>query len=64
MMEDWLRNMDYRTAPRFGVGGTITVRIFKGLYAQLDGSWLHALSVVYAGGQNRETGTLKVGYKF
>ena len=66
MMNDWLRNMDYRTAPRVGVGGTITVHIpgVKGLYAQLDGSWLHALSVVYAGGQNRETGMLRIGYKF
>ena len=44
----------------------MTVRIpgVKGLYAQLDGSWLHALSVVYVGGQNREIGTLKIGYKF
>ena len=66
MISDWLRNMDYRTAPRIGVGGTVTVRIpgVKGLYAQLDGSWLHALSVVYVGGQNREIGTLRIGYSF
>ena len=64
MLNDWLRNMDYRTAPRIGVGGTITVHLPGGLYAQLDGSWLHALSVVYVGGQNREIGTLKIGYKF
>lgn len=66
MLSDWLRNMDYRTAPRIGVGGTITVHIpgLKGLYFQLNGSWLHALEVVYAGGQNRETGSLKIGYKF
>lgn len=66
MMTDWLRNMDYRTAPRIGVGGTVTVRIpgVKGLYAQLDGSWLHALSVLYVGGENREIGTLRIGYKF
>ena len=60
MMSDWLQNMDYRTAPRIGVNGTITFRIpgVKGLYTQLDGSWLYALWVVYAGGQNRETGML------
>lgn len=66
MMNDWLRNMDYRTAPRIGVGGTLTVRIpgVQGLYAQLYGYWHHALSVICVGGQNREIGTLKIGYKF
>ena len=66
MLSDWLQNMDYRTAPRIGVNGTITVRIpgVKGLYTQLDGSWLYAFWVVYAHGQNRETGMLRIGYKF
>ena len=66
LMNEWLRNMDYRTAPRVGVGGTVTVRIpaVQGMFVQLDGSWIHALSRVYVGGQNREIGTLKIGYKF
>ena len=66
MMTDWLRNMDYRTATRFGVNGAITVHFsgVRGLYAQLYGSWNHAVKVVCVGGQNREIGTLRIGYQF
>ena len=66
MMTDWLRNMDYRTATRLGVNGTITVHFsgVRGLYAQLYGSWNHAVKVVCVGGQNREIGTLRIGYQF
>lgn len=66
MMNDWLRNMDYRTTTRLGVNGTITVHFsgVRGLYAQLYGSWNHAVKVVCVGGQNREIGTLRIGYQF
>lgn len=66
MLEDWLKNMDYRTAPRMGMGGTLTVHIpgVQGLYAQLYGYWHHAFTVSYLPGKNREIGTLKIGYQF
>ena len=64
--EDWLKMMDYCMVPRVGVGGTITARIpsVKGLYIQLDGSWLGAFKITRLGGKNRETGKLSIGYNF
>lgn len=64
--EDWLRLMDYYMAPRVGVGGTITYRLpsVQGLFLQLEGRWLHALRKTAAGGQNRETANVTVGYEF
>ena len=64
MRDDWLRNIEYRTAPRVGMGGTVTGHISKSLYVQLYGYWHRAFSVSYLGGKNREIATLKVGYKF
>lgn len=66
MMTDWYKNMDFRTAPRVGVNGSMTVHIsgVKGLFAQLYGNWIHATKVVCIGGQNRGVVTLKLGYKF
>ena len=62
----WNWKMDYRMVPRTGMGGTLTCRIpgVKGLYAQLYAFWYHAFNVTYLPGQNREIGTLKIGYKF
>lgn len=64
--EDWLRMMEYCLVPRVGVGGTITTRIpsVKGLYLQLDASWLGTFNVNFLGGKNRETGKFTVGYNF
>ena len=64
--EDWLWLMDYYMAPRVGASGALTYHFSspKGLYVRLDGSWLHALRKTAAGGQNRETGNLTVGYAF
>lgn len=64
--EDWLRLMDFYMAPRVGAGGALTYHFSspKGLYVRLDGHWLHALRKTATGGQNRETGTLTVGYDF
>jgi len=66
LTDSWLRKTEFVMAPRVGTGGTITCDIppVPGLYVQLDASWLHALKVYYIGGQNRETATLKVGYRF
>ena len=64
MHDDWLRNIEYRTTPRVGMGGTLTYHISSSLYVQLYGYWHRAFSVTYLGGKNREIGTLKVGYKF
>ena len=62
--DDWFRNMDYRTAPRIGMGGTLTVRATDALFVQLYAYWHHALKVTRLPGMNREIATLKVGYKF
>jgi hypothetical protein len=66
MTDNWLRNMDYQMVARTGLGGTLTCRIpsVKGLYAQLYAYWYHAYNVTNLPGQNREIGTLKIGYKF
>ena len=66
MIDNWLRNMDYQMVARTGLGGTLTCRIpaVKGLYTQLYAYWYHAYNVTHLPGQNREIGTLKIGYKF
>ena len=64
MRDDWLKNIEYRTTPRVGMGGTVTGHLSKSLYVQLYGYWHRAFSVSYLGGKNREIATLKVGYKF
>ena len=64
--DDWLRKTDYLTAPRIGLGGTLSCRIppVKGMYVRLDGCWHRALRVRYLPGKNREIGTLTIGYNF
>jgi hypothetical protein len=64
--DDWRRKADYLTAPRIGLGGTLTCRIppVKGMYVQLYGGWLRALKVRYLPGKNREIGKLTIGYNF
>ena len=66
LTDSWLWKMEYLMVPRTGMGGTLTCRIpsAKGLYVQLYGYWYHALNRTYLPGQNREIGTLKIGYKF
>jgi len=63
---DWLRKMEYLMVPRTGLGGTLVCRIpsVKGLYCQIDAHWTHAFQIELLGGRNRETATLKVGYRF
>jgi hypothetical protein len=64
--DDWRRKTDYLTAPRIGLGGTLTCRIppVKGMYVQLCGGWHRALKVKYLPGKNREIGKLTIGYNF
>lgn len=66
LTENWLRKTEYWLAPRIGTGGTLTWRIpaVKGLSLQLDAYWVHAFDVIYLGGKNRETVTLKIGYSY
>ena len=64
--EDWLRLMDYYMAPQVGTGGSLTYHFSspQGMFLRLDGHWLHALRKTATGGQNREIGTVTVGYDF
>ncbi len=64
--DDWLRKMDYLTATRIDLGGTITCRIppVKGMYVQLYGCWRRAFNVTRLPGKNREIGQLTIGYNF
>ena len=64
--KDWLRDMDYQIAPRFGAGGSIAYHFTRGqgLFLQVDGQWCHALRMAASGGRSRGTGTLTIGYDF
>lgn len=64
--EDWLRLMDYYMAPQLGLGGSLTYHFSSPprLFLRLDGHLLHALRKTATGGQNREMGTVTVGYDF
>lgn len=64
--EDWLRLMDYYMAPQVRTGGSLTYHFSspQGLFLRVDGHWLHALRKTATGGQNREIGTVTVGYDF
>ena len=64
-LQEWYdRQMEYETAARMSVGLALRWNFWKGLYAEAEGSWLHAFDLQYISSPNRYGTTLKLGYDF
>ena len=64
-LQEWYdRQMEYETATRMSVGLALRWNFWKGLYAEAEGSWLHAFDLQYISSPNRYGATLKLGYDF
>lgn len=55
---------EYSTAPAFKAGISIRYNFLKGFYAEFSGTWSHGFRLKHIGGNNRWSGTLKLGYEF
>ena len=64
-LQEWYdRHMEYETAQRMSLGLSLRWNFWKGLYAEAEGSWLHAFNLRHISGPNRYGVTMKFGYNF
>lgn len=64
-LEEWyLKDIEYKTAPRICAGLSMSFDIWKGLYVKGCADYTHAFNISYLPGSNRYMASIGLGYKF